>query len=182
MQALAASQGLPTRAQLASALAEAAPGGPLDPPLRSAGELSSMTMAASSPPSPKVAINGYSAGHRALTNALSPSWRNACQICSANGRLDASRPEPINALIGSGVADAGCGQQQDLTGTIVGEPGAWERLRELAAAMSVLPEAFEEEESSLEQMTLGSDREIGRRLARLNDRLSTMALWHQQKA
>lgn len=63
------------------------------------------------------------------------------------------------------------------------EPGAWERqLRELAAALSILPEAFEEEESSLEQMIKGSDREIGRRLARLSDRLSAMALWHEQKA
>ena len=48
--------------------------------------------------------------------------------------------------------------------------------------LSILPEAFEEEESSLEQMIKGSDREIGRRLARLSDRLSAMALWHEQKA
>lgn len=62
-------------------------------------------------------------------------------------------------------------------------PGAWERqLRELAAALSLLPEAFGKDESGLEQVIAGSDPEADRHLARLSDRLTAMALWHEQKA
>jgi len=48
--------------------------------------------------------------------------------------------------------------------------------------MSILPEAFDEDESNFEQIIMGSDLEAGRRLTRLSDRLSAMALWHEQKA
>ena len=48
--------------------------------------------------------------------------------------------------------------------------------------MSLLPEVFEADESSLEQMIVGSDLVVERRLEKLSDQLSPMALWHEQKA